>query len=1234
MRSAASFAVSCLCAAIAWASPAPPAWFHPVEIDLSPRGVRYAVAEVRHGLSGAERAQLEAAGAVLLDYLPSSHAYRVRLAPGAESAVRRLAFVASLAAPAAHLKLEPQLQDAGANAIGVTVRVLLNEGEPPDRVQAALSGLDPKSTPSGKNGAWRVAVALPAGSVADLLSKIASLPETEGIEIARPMRPLNQDAVWVHQSFVGPSPQQTPIFDHGIFGCGQIVGIADTAQDYDLCYFRDTVNGAPPIASCAAPPCPVAAPAGNRRKDVLYYNWSGGPTGEEDTCPATTTGTSGHGTHTSGSIAGDMAPYADCVGFSSPGRNGGDGLAPGAKLVIQEIGDGFEYLNELGGTMWNLADVAFLSGARIHSNSWGGACYDIFGDCTPGCTMPYDSFARDADLAMWSHPDLLIVTAAGNGGAYCPAPISVGTPANAKNVLAVGSVGHGTAASTPSWFTSVGPVHDGRLAPAVAAQGESTVSAASDASLLTNNCGSCSLDGSSMSAPTTAGLAALVREYYAAGFYATGSRNPAQGFVPTGALLKATLIDAAVPLGTNAPGPDFESGFGRIELDRTLAFTGSPFTLRVDDHREGITTGSVVSHAYDVAGGTSLRATLVWTDYPAALNAPIARVNELKLEVVDPNGVTWFQTLDAGSGLPVATSNAASPHDNRNVEERLVFAAPTAGRWIVRVRGVDVPWGPQPFALVVRGAIADCAAPATPAAPTLQTPADHQVAVSWGSVPGAAAYNVYRSFGACPGGPWVPVASGVAGTSFLDTTVSGGAAYSYVITAASDAAAACESPRSACASVVPTGDCTLLPTFHGARSAASAGLAACTVNVSWDPASAACSGQVRYNVYRGTTSTFVPGPANRIARCVSGTSFADSVGLTYGSASWYVVRAEDGTTGHGGPCHGGNEEGNTVAVAAVPDGPAAIGTWTDDAGDSGIPKLAAAAPWAAEATGGHVAPRSYTATSSSGVCADLTTPALTLADPGQGPQLTFWTKHDLDYDPTGEIFGREGSIGQVEIATGPSFSSWTRVPLSPDYPETVDFPYNVCDSTQNPANYFTGIHLSYATYSASLANWAGGDVKIRFHLSGDFLYPGGHWWVDELSVTKSLVPGSCQSIGAGPPPIPDGGSVPGIPMRASRSGASVAISWDTTQCPAAAVNVYRGALSSFGSFTGGSCALAPSGSATIPMPDNSWFLVSATDGAATDGSYARGTAGNELSYAGASLACPAITAHVTNNACP
>jgi hypothetical protein len=1211
------------------AAPRTPTWFDDANVSTSARGHRYVTAVLRGPISASERLELRGLGAEILGYLPV-HGYRLRITPATEATVRRLPFVVWLGTPPAHLKIEPELAAIAASPAGpARIRIVLADGEPQQRVVNLLTGVDFVATPSGRDGAWRVTATIPAGALAATLSAVASLPEVETVEAARRFRAMNQDAVWVHQSFVGPSPQQTPVFTRGIFGCGQVVASADTAQDYDSCFFRDTVAGPPPVAVCGLAPCPASTTAA-RRKDILYYNWSGGPTGEADSCPATITGTSGHGTHTSGSIAGDNAPYADCTGFASAARNGGDGVAPGAKLIVQEMGDGFEYLNDLGGTLWNLTDVAYQNGARIHSNSWGGACYDIFGACVPGCTMPYDSFARDADLAMWSHPDLLILVAAGNSG--CAAPTSISTPGTAKNIVTVGALQHGANAGNPSAFSSVGPVADGRLKPTVGTQGESTVSAASDANPGTNNCSTCSLDGSSMAAPTAAGLAALVREYYTAGFYATGARNAGAGITPTGALVKATLIDGAAAISGAAPGPDFNAGYGRLLLGGTLAFTGSPFVLRADDRREGIVTGGVVTHAYDVAAGTPFRATLAWTDYPGALGAAVARVNELKLEVIDPSGTVWFQTLDAATGAPKATSNAANPHDARNVEERLVWGAPAAGRWVVRVRGVSVPWGPQPFALVVRGALANCPAPAAPGPITLTTPADHQVRVSWSAVGGAASYDVYRGFGACPGAPPVLVASGVAGTTYLDTTVSGGTAYSYVVTAASDPQGFCESAASGCKSVVPTGDCFLAPSFHGATGAASPGTSACAVTLGWDQGAAYCGSDLRYNVYRSTQSVFTPGPSNRIARCVAGTSWTDAAAVASGTTYYYTVRAEDATTGHGGPCRGGNEDTNTATASAVAFGPPAFGTFTDNAGDTGSAQLAGSSPWIVAASGGNAGPKVYTAASSAGACGDLQTPVLTLADPGQGPQLFFSSKHNLAYDSGGDISG-SGSLGLVEIATGPTFTNWTRLPLTQGYPHLV-FPINLCPTTQGADFYFTGVAPAYSLYSTSLVNWGGDDVKLRFHLSGDLIFDTGNWWVDDVSITQALVPSACSAASAGPPPIPDGAAVPGAPMLASRSGSQVAITWDATRCPATSVNIYRGALGSFGAFTAGSCGLPPTGAATVAMPNNTWFLVAASDGSHTDGSWGRTPAGAERVYTGASAACPAITQHVTNNGCP
>jgi hypothetical protein len=601
--------------------------------------------------------------------------------------------------------------------------------------------------------------------------------------------------------------------------------------------------------------------------------------------------------------------------------------------------------------------------------------------------------------------------------------------------------------------------------------------------------------------------------------------------------------------------------------------------------------------------------------------------------VIDPDGNTWFQALDPGTAAPAQTMSPSDPPDDINTEQRLVFANPGAGRWVVRVIGVDVPWGPQPFALVVRGAFTDCAAPLAPDGPVLSTPADGQVEVSWAAVSGAQGYSVYRSFGSCPGGPWIPVASGVTGPSFVDTNVSGGVAYSYRVTSTSDTGAYCESAPSPCASTVPTGDCTLRPEFRGATSSSSDGTSNCSITVGWDVGTPRCSGALLYNVYRGTTPGVPPTPENRIASCVTGTSYTDADNLVYGVDYHYLVHAEDATTGHGGPCRGGNEDLNVVETTTTPVGPSQLGTWSDDAGDTGEAKFELEQAWSVDETGGDGGPRVYRVASSQLACTDLTSPTLTLADPGQGPQLTFTTIHDLDYDP-GYILFYEGSVGQVEIATGPSFSNWTRVPLTPDYPAYIDAPfYNVCETTQAVANYFSDIDLVYDTYTASLVNWGGEDVKIRFHLSGDTYFYGGNWWIDDVQVTQAALPGSCVTEAPGPPPVPDGASVPGTPLQLGKSGADLELSWDAAQCPPMEVNVYHGAIGDYSTFTGGYCAMAPTGSATLNLPDNSWFLVVSTDGVDIDGSWSRDHTGAEKNYGGAGLVCPTIVEHMTSAAC-
>src|SRR5262249_14533714 len=138
----------------------------------------------------------------------------------------------------------------------------------------------------------------------------------------------------------------------------------------------------------------------------------------------------------------------------------------------------------------------------------------------------------------------------------------------------------------------------------------------------------------------------------------------------------------------------------------------------------------------------------------------------------------------------------------------------------------------------------------------------------------------------------------------------------------------------------------------------------------------------------------------------------------------------------------------------------------DDAGDTGSAQFSMASPWAVNATEGNSGPKVYKGGELDGACSDLTSPILTLQSPASGPQLSFAAKDTLEFDPFG-IFGfSEGSVGEVQIATGPSFSSWTRVPLTPNYPTFVDGTFTACDNIQDGRTYFSDNHPTYATYTA------------------------------------------------------------------------------------------------------------------------------------------------------------------------
>jgi hypothetical protein len=402
--------------------------------------------------------------------------------------------------------------------------------------------------------------------------------------------------------------------------------------------------------------------------------------------------TQNHGSHVAGTIAGDN--------LANPvTHDPGDGMAPAAKLVVQDAGFLTDNCGDLPGIGCPVVDLkpffeqAYVQGARIHTNSWGD-------NENAFLQNNYSAACQDVDEFMFTHPDFLILFAAGNSG---PRAASVGSPSVAKNGISVGATLRGTQADSMAGFSSCGPAADGRLKPDLTMPGSRIVSARNDRNVGSNNCNTIQMSGTSMASPGAAGMAALVRQYYRDGYFPTGGAAPADGFTPSAALIKATMLSSTTSMaGTGAgPVPDACQGWGRVLLEDALYFTGQARRLVATDDPGFPQGGAGQDRTFvvEVAAGQSLRATLAWTDFPSTPAASVNLNNDLDLEVFGPSGTFLGNVLAQGQ------STTGGAPDRLNNVEQVILPAPLPGTYTITVRAFNVPSSDQPFALVVTGGI-------------------------------------------------------------------------------------------------------------------------------------------------------------------------------------------------------------------------------------------------------------------------------------------------------------------------------------------------------------------------------------------------------------------------------------------------------------------------------------------------------------------------------------------------
>lgn len=290
----------------------------------------------------------------------------------------------------------------------------------------------------------------------------------------------------------------------------------------------------------------------------------------------------------------------------------------------------------------------------------------------------YDVLSNYVDNQMEDYSQLLHVVAAGNEGSSSCSPYLLGFATvksgwqTAKNVLTVGAIKDDD--YTIAYFSSRGPVNDGRLKPEITSSGWAVLSTNANDTYGYNF-------GTSMASPMVTGGVALMYEEY---------RRKNGGTNPKASLMKALACNTAEDLG-NA-GPDYTFGFGMLNVRRAVeAIDSSRFIINA------VANGGNGNHVISVPPNTRrLKIMLYWADEAAAVNAATTLVNDLDLTVTEPSALL-HRPLILNPSPSNVNDVAVEGVDHTNNIEQVVINNPTAGNYTIHVNGFAVPAGSQEY---------------------------------------------------------------------------------------------------------------------------------------------------------------------------------------------------------------------------------------------------------------------------------------------------------------------------------------------------------------------------------------------------------------------------------------------------------------------------------------------------------------------------------------------------------
>jgi hypothetical protein len=353
--------------------------------------------------------------------------------------------------------------------------------------------------------------------------------------------------------------------------------------------------------------------------NMLGWDFTGGANGPwSDTCP--------HGTHVCGTITGNgyvnpaVRGNAPGLGWGGAGRffNGKIFNGCTGSVTLANVFSVFRNA-QWDGASWTPKPM-------VINNSWGGG-----GGAWVG--SEYESRIID-DEVYYQHQ--MYIFAAGNGGAVS----TVSQEASAKNAFAVGSIddyaAFGSFPGNLSWFSSQGPMANGRWKPNICAPGDSITSC-----LAGSTTGYMVDQGTSMATPHVTGVAAQLCDSKSWMRY-----NPPA--------IAATLMATAVTRGSNPIYSYTTPGLNQYGAGRIDAFLGDFGTNQTSWYNWyfDLNAGQGTYADFNVAAGaTRVVVCMTWNEQSVSAGASQATINDWDLYIDQEPFAAGYNTGEFTGGL-------------------------------------------------------------------------------------------------------------------------------------------------------------------------------------------------------------------------------------------------------------------------------------------------------------------------------------------------------------------------------------------------------------------------------------------------------------------------------------------------------------------------------------------------------------------------------------------------------